>query len=220
MNSITKNSAVTLLVLASMTLGSTAGMAGVATIQSASPAASSKPATLNAREKQIQQADALAQNGREAMSDIAAARQLLSEKHDDEARQYLEQARDLLTKLKSEVTTEKGNTSGLLSIYSQLGINKEVEITEQLKQKLETTHLDVIRGKHKKVVETLKSVDVELQYSFVDLPVAIILGKVESALKSLSEKNSKQASEALAAAETELIHDSIVINAINDNPAG
>ena len=220
MNSITKNSAVTLLVLASMTLGSTAGMAGVATTQSASLAASSKPATLNTREKQIQQADALAQNGREAISDIAAARQLLSEKHDDEARQYLEQARDLLTKLKSEVTTEKGNTSGLLSIYSQLGINKEVEITEQLKQKLETTHLDVIRGKHKKVVETLKSVDLELQYSFVDLPVAIILGKVESALKSLSEKNSKQASEALAAAETELIHDSIVINAINDNPAG
>ncbi len=220
MNSIRKNSAAVLVVLASMTLGSTAGMASIATKQTASPAATSKPARLSPRQEQIRQADALAQNGRKAMSYIVAAHQLLSEQHNDEARLYLEQARDLLTKLKPEVTAEKGNASGLLPIYSQLGINKEVEITEQLRQKLETTHLDVVRGKHKKVVETLKSVGVELQYSFVDLPVATTLGKVESALKSLSEKNIKQASKVLADAEAELIHDSIVINAINDTPAG
>lgn len=220
MNSIGKNSAVALAVLASMTLGSTAGMASIATKQTASPATTSTPAKLSARQEQIRQAEILAQNGRKAMSYIVAAHQLLSEQHNDEARQYLQQARDLLTKLKPEVTAEKGNASGLLPIYSQLGINKEVEITEQLQQKLETTHLDVVRGKHKKVVETLKSVGVELQYSFVDLPVATTLGKVESALKSLSEKNIKQASKSLADAEAELIHDSIVINAINDTPAG
>ncbi len=78
----------------------------------------------------------------------------------------------------------------------------------------------MVRGKHQKVIEKLKSVGIELQYSFVDLPVATTLGKVESALKSLSVKNSKQAGEALADAEAELIHDSIVINAVNDNPAG
>ncbi len=220
MNSIRKNSAVTLLVLAGMTFGSTAVIANTAMTQPASSTATGKAAPLSAREAQIQQADVLARNGRKAMSYIVAARQLLSEQHEKEARQYLEQARDLLTKLKSEVSAKKGNTSGLLPIYSQLGISKEVEITEQLKQKLETTHLDVVRGKHKKVVETLKNVGVELQYSFVDLPVAATLGKVESALKSLSEKNTKQASKALAEAEAELIHDSIVINAVNENPAG
>lgn len=215
MNSIRKNSAVTLLVLASMTLGSTAVTANIAATQPAG-----KATTLSARQTQIQRADALAQNGRKAMSYIVAARQLLSEQHEEEARQYLEQARALLTKLKSEVTAEKDNVSGLLPIYSQLGISREVEITEQLRQKLETTHLDVVRGKHQKVIEKLKSVGIELQYSFVDLPVAATLGKVESALKSLSVKNSKQAGEALADAEAELIHDSIVINAVNDNPAG
>jgi len=220
MNRIRKNSAVTLLVLAGMTLGSTAGMANIAMAQPTKPTAAGNPATLSARQAQIQQADALAQNGRKAMSYIVAARQLLTEQHEDEARQYLEQARALLTKLKSEVSAEKGNASDLLPIYSQLGISKEVEITKQLRQKLETAHLDVVRGKHKKVVETLKSVGIELQYSFVDLPVAATLGKVESALKSLSEKNSEQASKTLSDAEAELIHDSIVINAVNDNPAG
>ncbi len=220
MNRIRKTSAATLVVLASMTLGSTAGIANIATTQPANSTATGKTATLSARQVQIQQADALAQKGRKAMSYIVAARQLLSEQHNKEARQYLQQARDLLTWLKSEVTAEKGNLSGLLPIYSQLGISKEVEITEQLKQKLETAHLDVVRGKHKKVVETLKSVGVELRYSFVDLPVAATLGKVESALKSLSVKKPKQASEALADAEAELIHDSIVINAVNESPAG
>ena len=219
MNKLTKNSTVTLLVLAGIMFGGTANLA-VAATPSPHPATGSKSASLNNIEKQIQQADALAQKGREAMSDITAARQLLIEHHEEEARQYLEKARDILSKLKADVNDKTGNNTGLLPIYSQLVISKEVEITEQLRQKLETTHLNVIRGKHKKVIETLKNIDIELQYSFVDLPVAITLGKVEFALKSLSEKNIKQATESLSEAEAELIHDNIVINAVNDKPAG
>ena len=78
-------------------------------------------------------------------------------------------------------------------------------------------HLNAALGKHKDVVETLKAVDVELQYRFVDLPVSATLKKVESALKSLSIKDAKQASQTLADAQDGLIQDSIVINATDDN---
>ncbi len=212
MNKPGKNSGICFLLLASMIFGGSINLAAAATVD--------KSTNLNDIEKQIRQADALAQKGREAMSDITAARQLLIKHHDEEARQYLKKARDVLGKLKAEMNDKEGDNIGLLPIYSQLGISKEVEITEELRQKLETTHLDVIRGKHKKVIETLKNINVELQYSFIDLPIEITLGKVESALKSLSEKNIKQATKRLSEAEAELIHDTIVINAVNDKPAG
>jgi len=221
MHSTVKNSAATLVLLATTTFGATAVVAA-ATPTPAAPiaAVTGEHTTLSPEQQQIRQADALAQNGREAMSYIAAARQLLSEQHGDEAHKYLEQAKGLLTKLKSEVTAGNEDASDLLPIYSQLGIKEDVEITDQLKQQLGETHLDVVRGHHEKVVEALKAVDVELQYSFVDLPVAATLERVESALKSLSEKNIEQASETLAKAGAGLVHDSITINADTENPAG
>jgi hypothetical protein len=220
MHTTARFSAATLLLLATTTLGTTTVIAATPTSAPAAAAATGEHAALNPEQQQIQQANALALEGRMAMSYIVAAQQLLSEQHGEEAHQYLEQARDLLTKLKPEVSAGNGNTTGLLSIYSQLGIKEGVEVTDQLKQKLGKTELDAVRGKHDKVVEVLKNTDIELQYSFVDLPVAATLMKVESALKSLSENNIQQASETLADAEADLIHDSIVINAANENPTG
>ncbi len=196
-----KSSAAILLLLAAMMLGATNSMA-------TTPAAAT-----DSRQQKIQQASVLEKNGRKAMSYIVAARELLSKQHSEEAHQYLKKARVLLTKLKSEVTKEKDNATGLLSIYSQLGVKKEVEITDQLRQKLENTHLDVMRGRHKKVIAALKAVGIELQYSFVDLPVAATLGKVKSALKSLSRKNTHEASKTLSDAEAGLIHKHMIINA-------
>lgn len=196
-----KNSAAILLLFTGMMLSVTDSMATTPT------------AATDSREQQIQQAGVLEKYGRKAMSYIAAARQLLSKQHNEEAHQYLKKARELLTTLKSKITTEKDNVTGTLSIYSQLGVKKEVGITKQLRQKLENTHLDVIRGKHEKVIAALKNIGVELQYSFVDLPVAATLGKVESALKSLSAKNIRQARKILTDAEAGLIRDHVIINA-------
>ncbi|VAW77884.1 hypothetical protein MNBD_GAMMA13-641 [hydrothermal vent metagenome] len=220
MHTSAKNSAATLLLLATTTLGATAVMATVAPTPAASTTAmTNKHATLSHEQQQIQKADALAQEGRGAMSYIVAAHRLLSEQHSGEALQYLEQARDLLVKLKPEVSTDEGNIA-LLPIYSQLGVKEGVEITDQLKYQLGKTHLDAVRGNHKKVIETLKAVDVELQYSFVDLPVTATLEKVESAIKALSTKDIQQASQALVDVQKGLIQDSIIVNAVNENPAG
>lgn len=218
MHTIAKNSVATLLLLATTTFGATAVMA--TTTPTASTAVASAHANLSPEQQQMYQADALAQEGREAMSYIVAARQLLSEQHGDEAHKYLEQAKGLLTKLKSEVATGSKDTGDLLPIYTQLGVKEGVEITDQLKQQLGKTHLDAIRGNHEKVVEALRTVDIELQYSFVDLPVTATLEKVESALKSLSEKDTQQASQALVDVQEGLIQDSIIVNAVNENPAG
>ncbi len=220
MHTTAKNSVATLLLLATTMFGVTAVMAAATPAPTASTTATDAHANLSPEQQQIYQADVLAQEGREAMSYIVAARQLLSEQHGDEAHKYLEQAKGLLTKLKSKVTARNEDASDLLPIYSQLGVKEGVEITDQLKQQLGKTHLDAIRGNHEKVVEALKAVDIELHYSFVDLPVAATLEKVESALKSLSAKNIQQASETLAQAGAGLVHDSITINADNENPAG
>ena len=220
MHTSAKKSVTALLLLATTAFGATGVMAATSSPAPKTAVQSSEHTALSPEQQQIRQADALARNGRQAMSYIVAAHQLLSEQHSDEARQYLEQARDLLTKLKPEINANGENTDGLLPIYSQLGVQEGVEITEQLKQQLGKTHLDAIRGNHEKVVEALKAVDIELQYSFVDLPVAATLEKVESALKSLSAKNIQQAGEILADAEAGLIHDSIIVNATDENPAG
>jgi len=215
----TKKSVATFVLLAGTALGATTVMA-TPTTSATDITATSAPATLNAEQQQIQQADALAQNGRQAMSYIVAARQLLTEKQGDEAHEYLEHAKDLLTKLKSRVVAGKQNTPDLLPVYAQLGIKEGVELTDQIKQQLGKTHLNAVRGNHQEVVEALRAVDIEMQYSFVDMPIAATLGQVESALKSLSEKDTKQADQALAAAQNGLIRDSIVINAVDINPAG
>ncbi len=221
MHTTAKNSVATLLLLATTTFSATAVMA--TTAPRPAPTTSTVAGThanLSPEQQKIYQADVRAQQGREAMSYIVAAHRLLSGQHADEARQYLEQAKGLLTKLKSSTIAGNESTSGRVPIYSQLGVKEGVEITEQLKQQLGKTHLDAVRGNHEKVVESLKAVDIELQYSFVDLPVAATLEKVESALKSLSAKDPGQAGEILADAEAGLIHDSIVVNAVDENPAG
>lgn len=223
MQTTTKNSLTALALAISLGLGATASLAATpahAKPATAIDAAASHAATLNAEQRQLQHADTLAQSGREAMSYIVAARQLLSDQHADEARQYLEKAKGLLTELKSKITAEGNNGNGLLPIYSQLGLVEDMEISEPVKQKLHDIYPDVIRGKHEQVVEALKTVGIELQYRFVDMPVATTLGKVESALKSLSTKDTQQASQALADAQQGLIHDSIIINAVDENSAG
>ncbi|VAX12741.1 hypothetical protein MNBD_GAMMA24-1731 [hydrothermal vent metagenome] len=181
--------------------------------------ATTSAALTDTRQTQIQQASVFEKDGRKAMSYIVAANQLLSKQHSEEAHHYLDKARELLLKLKAKVSADKTNVAGLLSIYSQLGIKKEIGLTDKLRQKLEHTHLDVIRGKHKKVINALKAIGVELKYSFVDLPVAATLAKVESALKSLSGKNIQKAREILADAEAGLIHKHFIINAPTKNPA-
>lgn len=213
-----KISAARWLLLTSLMFSATAVMA--ATPTPATTATINEHATLSPEQQQTAQASIRAQNGREAMSYIVAARQLISEQHDEEARQYLEQAKGLLTNLQSEITSGDENTSDLLPIYSQLGVKEGVEITDQLKQELGKAHLDALNGNHKEVVETLKAVDIELQYSFVDLPVAATLEKIESALQSLSTKDSQAAGKTLADVEAGLIHDSIVINSNDENLAG
>ncbi len=212
MNTTLKQSAATLLLTAGLALGAGSVLAA--------SASASHPAS-GVAEQQIRQADSLAQNGREALSYIVAADKLLADQHNDEARQYLEQARDRLSQIESRLSAnDKVNTADLLPIYSQLGIKKEVEITDQLRQKLEHVHLDMVQGRHQSVIEKLRTVGIELQYSFVDLPVSTTLAKVKSALKSLSAKKTRQAREALATAQAGLVHDSIVIDAADENPAG
>lgn len=202
MYSSTKSSAAALLLLlAGITLSATNSMATTPT------------AVTNTRQAQIRQASVFEKDGRKAMSYIVAANQLLSKQHAKEAHQYLQKARKLLLTLNANITADKTNVAGLLSIYSQLGIKKKVGLTNKLRQKLENTHLDVILGKHKKVIKALKAMGIELQYSFVDLPVAATLANVESALKSLSRKNIRQARGILANAETSLIHKHFIINA-------
>ncbi len=170
-------------------------------------------------QQQLRQAEKMAAEGREAMSDIVAAHQLLNKQHNSEARQYLDKARRLLSRLKSEITADRENTTGLIPIYTQLGVREGEKITEQIRQKVGLTHLDAIRGRHKKVVKSLENMGVELQYNFVDLPVAPTLEKVESALTSLGEKNIHEASEILSGIGKSLVHDSILVNAKKHEPA-
>ncbi len=207
MYSSAKNSTAILLMLAGIMLGATSSMA-------MAPASAT-----DTREAQIRQASVFERDGRKAMSYIVAADQLLSKRHGEEAHHYLEKARELLLTLKASVIADKTNVTGLLSIYSQLGVKKKVGLTNQLRQKLENIHLEVIRGKHKKVIKALKAMGVELQYSFVDLPVAATLAKVESALKSLSGKNIQKARDILASAEADLIRKHFIINASAKNLA-
>ncbi len=221
MQSKTKNSLTALAVAITLALGSSATLAA-SPVHATPPAHATSPHSANASDemKQLQHADELAQKGREATSYIVAADKLLSDQHADEARQYLEKAEALLQTLESEIHTGKDNPDGLLSIYSQLGIKQEIEVTEPVKEQLQSIYPDAIRGKHERVVEQLKTVGIELQYSFVDMPVAATLGKVESALKSLAAKDSKQAAQALTDAQQGLIQDSILINAADETPAG
>ena len=221
MNVIQKNSAAALFLFAAMALEPMAVLATTSLATNTPPAAAAThtQTATDAGQQQLRQSETMMSEGREAMSDIVAAHQLLTKQHTTEAGQYLDKARVLLTRLKSEVAADKENTTGLIPIYTQLGVKEGVEITEQIKREVNKTHLDAIRGKHKKVVEALKDMDVELQYSFVDLPVTATLEKVESALKSLSEKNLHEASETLSGIGKNLVHDSIVVNADKHKPA-
>ncbi len=221
MNVIRKNSAAALFLFAAMVLEPMAVLATTSLATNTPPAATATrtQTVTDAGQQQLRQSESMMSEGREAMSDIVAAHQLLTKQHSTEAGQYLDKARALLTRLKSEVAADKENTTGLIPIYTQLGVKEGVEITEQIKREVNKTHLDAIRGKHKKVVEALKDMDVELQYSFVDLPVAATLEKVESALKSLSEKNLHKASEILSGIGKSLVHDSILVNAEKQKPA-
>ena len=90
-----------------------------------------------------------------------------------------------------------------------------MNITDPVKQGLHDT---VIRDKNQ-AVETLKATGTKRQYRFVDMPMTITLGKVKSALKSLSTKDTRQISQALADARQDLTRDN-TINMIDEDPAG
>ncbi|HEB92552.1 MAG TPA: hypothetical protein ENI94_03615 [Gammaproteobacteria bacterium] len=63
-----------------------------------------------------------------------------------------------------------------------------MNIIDPAKQALHDT---VIRNKHQ-AIGLFMTTGTEQQYRFVDMPVAITLGKVKSALKSLSTKGIRQ----------------------------
>jgi len=52
------------------------------------------------------------------------------------------------------------------------------------------------------------------------MPIASTLEKVKPALRSLSAKDSRQASQTLADTQINLIHDTIAIHFAVENPAG
>ncbi|MCF6211841.1 MAG: hypothetical protein L3K24_14460 [Gammaproteobacteria bacterium] len=100
-----------------------------------------------------------------------------------------------------------------------MGLPEEVKIPAPIKQKLHNIHSDIIRGKHKQAINAFKNTSSKRQYRFVDMPMVITLGKVKFALKSLSTKDTRRISQALADSRQDLTHDN-TINMIDEDPAG
>ena len=100
-------------------------------------------------------------------------------RHRDGARQHLEKAKGLLMELKSEITAE-GNKRSAARPHG----GNENSRSDQTKTA--NTCPDVIRGKHQQASEALKTAGIKQQYHCI--PVAITLGKMQSALRSFFTK--------------------------------
>ena len=136
------------------------------------------------------------------MQHIAAAGQLLAAGDDEQAKQMLTTAAEILTQIGSvfEQEGKPGDAERMIPVYARLGIVEGVEVTEAMKQGLNDLAPMVAASQHAQVVERLKSFGVGLSYSYVELPLDEVSEQVNAALKALGEGDQQAAKKYLAAA--------------------
>lgn len=213
------------------TLGTAVASGSLLAIDSARRHEHGTPATASAQTTQSQQAvtagglEQAAAAGRQAMSYISAARQLLAgpagkTPRAEEAGKYLQRARDLLASLDARRGSDAARSgNSVIPLYSQLRAREGADSSERVQQGLAQLQGDFARGKHDKVTEALRLSGVEMQYSYVDLPLDATLSKLEQAIQALDEHRDRQAADILAAAERGLLRDTITVNRHDAQPA-
>ena len=173
--------------------------------------AQSDPVELSDEQVAAQKAAVLAAAGRAAVSYMAAAQQGIDATDTESARRYLEVARDVLGQMQEAGGIAGGNASDMVPIYAQVGVSQDTDLTDEIKARLVGLETDVMKGDHRKVIETLQATGIGAAYTYVDLPLAGTIAQVDAALAALDGGKADEASQAITAANEGLVTDTLIV---------
>ncbi len=173
--------------------------------------AQSDPVELSDEQVAAQKAAVLAAAGRAAVSYMAAAQQGIDATDTESARRYLEAARHVLGQMQQAVSVAGGDTSDMVPIFARVGVSQDTDLTDEVKAQLVELEADVMKGEHRKVIETLEANGIGAAYTYVDLPLAGTIAQVDAALAALDGGNADEARQAITAAKEGLVTDTLIV---------
>ncbi len=165
----------------------------------------SGPVHLSADQIAVQKAAVLAAAGRAAMSYVAAAAQGIDATDTGLAREHLATAQRILGQLKKAVGETGDGGSKVLPIFAQVGVNQDVDVTGEMKTKLQSLTPNVVKGEHQRVIEGLETTGIDAAYTYVDMPLETTIGRVDTAIQALDSGKTNEARQAIIAVNEGLI---------------
>ena len=188
------------------------------------PDAKQAPVTqLGAAQVQQQKAAVIAAAGRGVLQRIDSAYGLIEADKTDDAKKALSDAQQLLGQidlaLKEDGADPAKAADEALSIplFASLGIAEHVDMTPELKQGLEGLSPLIARGDHEAVVQRLEQFQVEMTYSYVEMPLKKVGDEVAAAAKALQAGDKDGAKAFLKAAAEANVSASVTVGA-KDEP--
>jgi len=221
------NKKLTLIVAAAVvvTVGSVLAVAQQATTPIAPDAEQAPVTQLSAAQVQQQKAAVLAAAGRGVLQRIDSAYGLIDADKTDDANKALSDARQLLGQIDLALKedgadpTKAADEALSIPLFASLGIAEEVDVTPELKQGLEGLSPLIARGDHEAVVERLKQFQVEITYSYVEMPLKKVGDEVAAAAKALQAGDKDGAKTFLKAAAEANVSASVTVGAESDPKA-
>lgn len=181
---------------------------------------------LTAAASDEQRATQFAAAGRNAISLVEAARYELSQDNIDEASAYLEQASAILDQVQRDLEFKPLAMAGgesakdVISIYAELGVAQQADITDEVRGRLESISAYIAKGDHDKVIEGLETLGIPTVYQYVEMPVRSTLGQVQNAMQAIDAEEIEKASEELKAVTASLHSDSVRVGTVDNGQAG
>ena len=221
------NKKITLIVAvaAAVTVGSVLAVAKQASAPAAPDAKQAPVTQLSAAQVQQQKAAVLAAAGRGVLQRIDSAYGLIEADKTDDAKKALSDARQLLDQidlaLKEEGAdpTKAADEALSIPLFASLGIAEQVDMTPELKQGLEGLSPLIARGDHEAVVERLQQFQIEMTYSYVEMPLKKVGDEVAAAAKALQAGDEDGAKAFLKAAAEANVSASVTVGADSEPKA-
>jgi hypothetical protein len=213
-------------IAAAVTVGSVLAVARQAGTPDApdAPDAEQMPVTqLGAAQVQQQKASVIAAAGRGVLQRIDSAYGLIEADKTDDAKKALNDARQLLGQIDLALKedgadpTKAVDEALFVPLFASLGIAEQVDMTPELKQGLEGLSPLIARGDHEAVVQRLEQFQVEMTYSYVEMPLKKVGDEVDAAIKALQAGDKDGAKAFLKAAAEANVSASVTVGA-EDEP--
>lgn len=197
------------------------GAFATATVMSGLAPLAAQAATANSPTIQAQHKTAakdmnlqVSKDGFQAMHDVRAARLALFDGHPDQARKFIDQAQQNLTKASHDETVQGSNSKAdpnLISIDGQLVVGHDYVATPEKTAHLKQGNENLKAGKKSEAIEQLKLADVDIGFTRIVMPLKETQKHVDEAAAYLFSKNYYDANLALKAAESGLDTDTVLL---------